>query len=278
MTLHGPTLEALHALGAKPDDAIELGEALLLLSKAAQPELELSRYQERLEVLAAEVRAKLEGVDELEARVRLLCQHLAVERGFRGNIERYYDPRNSFLSDVLDRGVGIPIALAALYIEVGRRAGLELVGVGFPFHFLVKAEHLDDLYIDPFHDGEIFDGQGAKELLERLSNGRVAFEASFLEPVSVRRLVVRVLRNLKNVYGRREEPALAIAMSGVILAWSPGTTTEYRDRGRLHLEREDWSAGIDDLQEYIVRHPHASDRGQVVHQLQHAMFRDAALD
>src|SRR5262245_46299178 len=132
------------------DDAIDLAEAALLIAAESYPGLDVARYVAALDALASEAEPAVRGAGSDPERVRRLVQCLAVERRFRGNQNDYYDRRNSFLNEVLERRTGIPITLAVVYMEVARRLGLLVLGVGFPGHFLAKHPGASELIIDPF--------------------------------------------------------------------------------------------------------------------------------
>src|SRR3989449_10744606 len=132
------TRKAFAALLALPDDAIDLGHAALLIAREEYPGLDVGRYLLRLDEMAEEIRRRMKGTEGAKSQIAHLNRLLFEEMGFRGNREEYYDPRNSFLNDVLDRRIGIPITLSTIYLEVGRRIGCPLAGAAFPGHFLVR--------------------------------------------------------------------------------------------------------------------------------------------
>jgi regulator of sirC expression with transglutaminase-like and TPR domain len=148
---------------------LDLARAALLIASEEYPGLDSLRYIAKLEVMAAAVRGAVTTTDDPTLKIRYLSAYLFGERGFRGNAEAYYDPRNSFLNDVVDRKLGIPITLSIIYMEVGRRVGMPLQGIGMPGHFIMKyAEPGEDLYIDPFNRERILTLQPFKELIQQL--------------------------------------------------------------------------------------------------------------
>src|SRR5437899_3280203 len=187
-------------MAARPEHDVDLAEASLLIAGEEYPDLDPVRYLARLDELGSALRHEAGGArgeDAVAALNRLLFQ---VE-GFRGNTEDYYDPRNSFLNDVLDRRTGIPITLSLIYMEVGKRLGLSLEGVGMPGHFLVKClpEGLE-IFIDPFHQGEILLEEGCKKRLMEIYGNDFQFKRSFLDSVGKRQILSRMLTNLKGIY------------------------------------------------------------------------------
>jgi regulator of sirC expression with transglutaminase-like and TPR domain len=161
----------------------------------------------------ADVDAGLARLDELAAEARLaapgavgLAQHLFVDRGFAGNTHDYGDPRNSFLPDVIDRRLGIPITLSVLLVEVGRRLGIGLHGVGMPGHFIVGIDGEPDGFLDPFHAGAAIDGDGARALFARVQGSDDGFRPAFLAPTPTRQILLRMLANLQQTYVARRQP------------------------------------------------------------------------
>src|SRR5205085_536784 len=171
-------------------------------------------------------------------RIATLNAYLYEELGFSGNRDRYEDPRNSFLNEVLDRRLGIPISLAIVYLEIGRRAGLRLDGVNFPGHFLVRAPAQaggaqDDVIIDPFHSGAILSEVDCRHLLRQHLGEEAAFDRALLATATRQHIVVRMLVNLKRLYVRMRSFPQARAISDLLLAVDPSALAELRDRGLL---------------------------------------------
>src|SRR3989442_7187384 len=175
--------QAFAALLDLPDDAIDLGHASLLIAREEYPDLDIGSYLARLDEMAGEIRRRLKGKEGAKSQIAHLNRLLFEEMGFRGNREEYDDPRNSFLNDVLDRRVGIPITLSTVYLEVGRRIGCRLAGVTFPGHFLVRyagRETMPDVLIDPFNRGRILTEQECQALLLESYGGKGPFRPRLL--------------------------------------------------------------------------------------------------
>ena len=266
------SLEAFAELLRREDARIDLARGCLLIAEDAYPALDVERYLAELERLAMRLRAKMPQSSGAEERVVALNQFLFDELGFYGNTDDYYDPRNSYLNEVMDRKTGIPITLAIVYMELGRRVGLPLEGVSFPGHFLVRLRLRSRmLVLDPFSGGA---PQSEDELHARLK--RVIPEGAtggvpvaelpldqFLEPASNRQILARVLRNLKGVYRETDKPERLLAVLNRILVVNPGARSELRDRGLLYQRMEAYRAAYKDLSEYLERDPDAPDFEEV---------------
>ena len=198
-------------------DRMALDEACLLVAAHAHPGLDVEGELERLDALAA----GFEG-DDLHG----LAHHLCTGLGFAGDRATYHDPRNSLLPDVLDRRLGIPISLAILAMEVGRRQGVPIQGIGMPGHFLVRDARDDDHYIDLFDGGRSLGRKGCHEVFSGL-HPRVAWSDAFLEPVGPVAVVTRVLNNLANAYRRSGEKA-DLAWTLALRLALPGVSTRER--------------------------------------------------
>jgi regulator of sirC expression with transglutaminase-like and TPR domain len=186
---------------------------------------------------------------------------------FSGNLVDYYDPRNSYLNEVLERRTGIPITLSILYLEIGKRLGLNLKGVSFPGHFLVKlAVRRGQLVLDPFTGGE---AQSEADLRQRLAQVLPTEKAEqaqldrYLEPATPRQIIARVLRNLKNIYMQTGKLEQALAVMHRMLLVMPESAEELRDRGLVYQKLECFRPALSDLQNYVRRKPDAADTAEI---------------
>jgi regulator of sirC expression with transglutaminase-like and TPR domain len=242
------------ALLARPEDAIDLAEAALLIACEEYPELEPATYLERLDAMGAAMAARLSAGSAAEAAAATLADFLFREEGFHGNTEAYYDPRNSFLNDVLDRRTGIPITLSAVYMEVARRAGLPVVGVGLPGHFVVKLVGSDrEVIVDPFHEGTLLSEAQCQARLDRIFAGRVKMEPRMLEAVSPRQILERMLRNLKAIYVKEQDHPRALAVLELLLVLGPGSLEDLRDRGLVYAALDCYGLALRDLEAVAAR-------------------------
>ncbi|MBI3964372.1 MAG: tetratricopeptide repeat protein [Chloroflexi bacterium] len=252
--------EQFEAEVGQPEAAIDLARAALLIAKEEYPDLEPARYLRVLDDLAAGLAEWLERSATPRRQLERLGQFLAVEQGFRGNAAEYYDPRNSFLNEVIDRRLGLPITLSIVYLEVGRRAGLPLVGVGMPGHFIVKVAGAEPaIFADPFNRGEILTLADCRGRIEQSYGGLVEFRSDLVAGVSKRQLLARVLRNLKGIYVSRRDYPRALAAVDRVLLLEPEIPEEWRDRGLIRQELGDGKGALADLERYLKLAPSALD-------------------
>ena len=197
-------------------------------------------------------------------RLAALRSFLAESCGFHGNEQDYYDPKNSFLNQVLDRRTGIPITLSLVYIEVGRRLSLPLHGVGLPGHFLVKYQDAEDiLFLDPFHEGRAITSDDCRQMVARMYEGQIEFRDDFLEAVSKRHILHRMLNNLRGIYLQRRQLRKALSVVEMILAISPDSADDLRQRGVLHFRLHNYRQARLDLESYPFLNPEAPDAEEV---------------
>jgi regulator of sirC expression with transglutaminase-like and TPR domain len=243
--------DLLHALN-EPGEA--LAPAALVIARVEYPTLDAAPYLQRLERMGEAAVGRLQRREDagLPSQIATLNGYLYEELGFSGNSEQYDDPRNSFLNEVLDRRLGIPISLAAVYLEIGRRAGLLLEGVNFPGHFLVRAPHAgEDLIVDPFHAGALLSEVDCRQLLRQYVGEDAAFDQSLLATATRQHIVVRMLVNLKRLYVRMRSFPQARAVADLLLAVDPSALSELRDRGLLAYHMEDFASALRDLETYL---------------------------
>jgi regulator of sirC expression with transglutaminase-like and TPR domain len=259
--------------------AVDLGAAALAIAAAHYFRLDRAAYLERLDALAAGARRRIGRKRRAEQVIAALNAFLFEEQGFRGNLESYYDPSNSFLNEVLDRRVGLPITLSVLYLALSYRLGLPVYGVGMPLHFIVKYIEKDrETYIDPFYGGEILTPEGCHKRIERIVNQPVAFDPSYLHATPKRLILYRLLNNLKQVYLRREEPNRAGRVVEQMLVVAPDSHTDVRDRGLLYLQENALSSGAAWLTRYLERVPDAPDADRIRQAIESAYIRRARLN
>jgi regulator of sirC expression with transglutaminase-like and TPR domain len=241
----------------------DLAAAALAIARVEYPSLDAAPYLDGLARMGDEARERIArgGIGRLEA-VRAFNEYLYDEQGFAGNRDRYDDPRNSFLNEVLERRTGIPITLAVVYLEVARRAGLRVAGINFPGHFLLRASDdastpggSDFVIIDPFHGGALLSEVDCRELLRQHVGDEAAFDRSLLEPATRHHIVVRMLVNLKRVYVRMRSFPQARFISDLLLTVDPSAISELRDRGLLAYHLQDFAAALRDLEEYLRLSP-----------------------
>jgi regulator of sirC expression with transglutaminase-like and TPR domain len=244
---------------------IPLDEAALAIAAEEYPALDTKKALAQLDALAAEVGAR---VGDLRPPLRVLqaMRALLQERGFQGNEKEYYDPRNSFLNEVLERKLGIPITLSILTIEVARRLGVYLQGVGFPGHFLVKCAVQpglpSEIFVDAFNGWELLSSEECTARFRAVLHGR-PFDKSLLDPVDSRHILTRLLHNLKRIYVERGDDVRTLWVVDRLLQITPGDLEELRDRGLVSARLGGTAAAARDLEAYLRGNPRASDVEEV---------------
>ncbi len=271
MSVPAPSARSrLAALVVRPEAELPLAEAALLIAAEEYPQLPTGPYLRRLDLLAERVRDRLSDETAPLVLLQELSRVLFQEEGFRGNAEGYYDPRNSFLNDVLDRRLGIPITLSLVYLEVGWRLGLPLAGVNFPGHFLVRYEgEALRILVDPFQGGELrFEGD-AQALLDRVYGGRVPLQPEYLRAAGKKDILTRILANLKGIYLNGHDDVRALAAVERLQLLRPGEPEELRDRGMILARLGRAGEAREELVRYLERAPGAADARRIQLLLEH---------
>ncbi len=251
-----------------PEPQLDLALAALLLAASFNPGLDVEAYERELDLMAEALAQRAAAARDAHGVLRSLHRYLFDELGFRGNSADYEDPRNSYLNEVLDRRIGLPITLSVVYLEIGRRNGLELDGIGYPGHFLVRWISPEGLtaYLDPFYHGR---SHSEESLLEALAAGGLAAERAraMLAGSTKRQILLRMLHNLKASFARRRRPELALQASELILAMSPWDLDERRDHGLIAYASGRHETAVADLQTYLQYRAEASDARRIEQQL-----------
>ena len=252
-------VDALTAISRSPGTG--LAQAAFVIARIEYPRLDASPYLSRLDAMGEAARRRIEQhiSDTSDAgvlgRVTALNSYLFDEEGFVGNREKYEDPRNSCLNEVMERRTGIPITLSLLYMEVAQRAGLHVDGINFPGHFLVRCpdagSRAPGIIIDPFHGGALLSEHDCRLLLQRHVGSEIAFDEALLAPATRPQIIVRMLLNLKRIYVHMRSFPQAREVTEMLLALSPSALSELRDRGLLAYHLNDLSAALHDLQQYL---------------------------
>ena len=247
-----------------------------MLSAEEAGGVDISRYLAQLDGLAAAIRPRLpeSPLDRLTGLARYLFEEL----GFSGDVDGYHRPDNSRLDRVLDSRRGIPITLGVLMMEVGRRVGVPLVGVGFPMHFLLAHTGFGGLYVDPFWGGRLLTEGDAEALLAEISSGRIAFSSRLLEPVGSRRILLRILENLKGAHLRTGSVRAAYGSVERAMLLAPSDLRLLCERGLLQLQLGAYLGALRDLGVYLREAPEADDREEVAAWLEEARQRVKAMN
>jgi regulator of sirC expression with transglutaminase-like and TPR domain len=247
--------------------SVSLAEGALLIAAEEYADLDVDAYLRRIEEMGATLHRRLRSdISSTEALIAL-NHYVFEELGFSPNAADFYDPRNSYLNDVLERRLGIPITLAVLYIEIGRRIGLPLHGVPFPSHFLVKCTLRNGaIILDPYSRGASLGLDELKRRLQAISKDVQLDEKALkalLAPATPNDIFARMLRNLRAIHLSRGERLQALRASNRIITLLPHAADEYRERAQLYRELECFRAALLDLREYLRMRPHAQDNEAV---------------
>lgn len=260
---------ALNLLATTPNAPLDLGEIALELAREEYPHLDVEAYLGELAGMAHEVRRYLGG--SLECQVAGLCRYLFHEMGFRGNAQDYYDPRNSYLNEVLDRRTGIPLTLSVVAIAVGNRAGMHVVGVGLPGHFIAKAvRNGHEVLFDPFHGGRRLRPADCENVVRHATG--MSFDATpeALQATPTALIVARMLTNLKGIYLRQGDFCRAVRVIERIRQLSPHDPLQLRDLGASLYQAGEPGRAINHLDAYLEAVPDATDCESVRHLLEQA--------
>ena len=252
----------LAALAADPHHPVDLAELSFHLAADEYPDLDIPTYLARLDLLADALRPRLHG--PLTARTAELATMLFEDAGFAGNADDYYDPRNSYLCDVLDRKLGIPITLSVLAVAVGVRAGLDVAGVGLPGHFVAKVTDGEACVVfDPFNGGQFLDAAACEQLVSAVTGQPFELTDEMLEATPPGAVAARMLNNLKGAYLRKSDFARAARVIGRLIQLLPGDPVQRRDLGVALVHAGKPGRAIDHLQAYLDLVPDAADAEEV---------------
>jgi regulator of sirC expression with transglutaminase-like and TPR domain len=267
------TMHRLLDLLTGRDSSLPLDRAALELAAIEFPEIDREAAVSLLDTYAAELGARLSDPRDGKTYVREANKFLFDELGFRGNTTDYYDPRNSCLNAVLTARTGIPITLSLVYMEISRRMGKAVEGIGLPGHFIVRYDDgFYSAYIDPFHGGRLLDAEDCFALAREVSQVEIEPDRRWLTPVNKRDVLLRLLRNLGVAYTSRGRTDKAIEAVSLLIEANPSSAEEYRRRGILHVQAGHIAAAKQDLARYLELSKSPGDREQAeaqVHRIQH---------
>ncbi len=249
------------------DEQIDLTRAALIIARTEYPNLDLNPYIARIYSLADRVRERVADLGDPAETIAALNSVLFDEENFCGNRQDYYDPRNSFLNDVLDRRLGIPITLALVYMEVAAHVGFPLVGVGMPGHFLLKHYDVEgrELLLDPFNRGSVLTRTDCQRRLDQIYAGQLPLQSEYLMAVSRRQMLTRVLNNLKSIYLSARNFRKALPIVDLVLAIYPRSPEDVKQRAFLRYSVNDLRGAATDLETYLKMSPDASDADEMRH-------------
>jgi regulator of sirC expression with transglutaminase-like and TPR domain len=276
--------EHFSRLALEHDEALDVVRGAVLIAAEDDDSVDVESVLGDLADLGRELKDRLPEGIPADFALRALADYLHRDIGLIGDKGTYYDPKNSFIHEVLARKRGIPITLALIYMAVGRAAGLSLVGVSFPAHFLLGAyagpvdrSRLADWFIDPFQPTELMSVDDCRDLFVKLGGTEHAFREAFLVTATHRQILARVLTNLKMVYAQTNETEKAIAAVDRLLLLNPNAATEYRDRGALHMRLDLYSLALDDFTRYLAEGPAPEERAAIEQAVEQLKSRIAML-
>jgi regulator of sirC expression with transglutaminase-like and TPR domain len=249
----------------KPEQQVRLAEAALYIASDEYPEIDIRLYLNLLNEWSTTLK-KTVSRKPAPSRLEVLNDLLFEKMQFSGNIDNYYDPKNSFLNHVIDSRKGIPISLSVIYLELAWNLGLDAAGVGFPGHFLVRIN--DDgkfLYVDSFYRGRVMTVSDCMEFWNDISEGELEFQDSFLTSINKRQILIRMLRNLKSIYLEQKNYKKLISVLDKIVILHPQLPDEVRDRGIIHYQMQAYRLALKDFEYYLSTAPESDDAG-VIHQ------------
>jgi regulator of sirC expression with transglutaminase-like and TPR domain len=268
---------ALTLLSREPTAQLDVAELALCLARDEYPSLDVEGYLAEIDAMAREVRQAAPG--GVEAALAALCRYLFHDLGFRGNDTAYYDPRNSYLNEVLDRRLGIPITLSVVAIAVGRRSGMQVEGIGLPGHFIGKVVGQGrQLLFDPFHGGRPLSEEQCEALVERATGAAFHVSPEALEAIALGPLIQRILANLKGAYLREGDFRRVVRVIERLQQLDPSDVQLHRDLGAALLQSGRAGRAIDHLIVYLDRAPDAADADLVRQVLQQARTAVAKLN
>jgi len=245
---------------AQPDDQINLALSALYIAQEEYADLDVFAYLNALDTMAMEVKERLPFQRYPLRILQSINQYLFEDLGYEGNTTEYYDPRNSFLNQVIERRLGIPITISLVYLEIAKRIDFPMVGIGMPGHFLIRPAVADmEIFVDPFNNGEIMFPDDCQERLTQVYGQPVPMQPEFLVSVTNRQFLVRILSNLKIIYLNGQQLEKALAAVERILLLFPDVPVEIRDRGLIYYQIGRWVSAVNDFETYLAKVPDAQD-------------------
>lgn len=251
-----PYVEEWKSFATNPN--YSLVEKCLKLSQILEyPNLDISENINKINEIGESLKDSIKINDNSTYRISLLNEHLFQHLGFHGDMEDYYNPKNNFLNNVLEKKSGIPITLSIIYSEVAKHIGLDLKIVGFPSHILVK--NGEDMILDPFNDGKLLSIDDLRNILNHNYDGEVEFVPEFLNEIQPVKILIRMTRNLKNSYVQSYAYDMAMRCINMVLSLEPNSFEDIRDKGILDDRLLNHDAALSSLNQYLEINPNAED-------------------
>jgi len=240
------------------DPKLNLIQKCLKLSQLLEyPDLDVTKYIQKIHEIGKSLLMEISNVDNPTYKISMLNEHMFQKYGFTGDAEDYYNPKNNFLNNVIEKKSGIPLTLSIIYSEVAKHIGLDLRIVGFPSHVIVK--YNEEILLDPFNKGKLVKLDDLEQILDRSFDGQVDFYPEFLDEISTDKILIRMLRNLKNSYGQSFAYEKAMRCTNMILSLEPNSPEEIRDKGILEDRFSNHDLALEFLEKYLEQFPEADD-------------------
>jgi len=235
-----------------------LVEKCLKLSQILEyPDLDISKYIQKINEIGKNLSLEISNVNNPTYKISMLNEHLFQKYGFTGDDEDYYNPKNNFINQVLEKKSGIPLTLSIIYSEVAKHIGLDLRIVGFPSHVIVK--YNEEIILDPFNKGKLLKLDDLEQILDKSFDGQVDFYPEFLDEISTDKILIRMIRNLKNSYGQSFAYEKSMRCTNMILSLEPNSPEEIRDKGILEDRFSNHDLALELLEKYLEQFPEAED-------------------
>jgi len=255
-------------IAERPEGALDLVEASLVIAMEDDPSVEIERYLDQVGDWSGAVRERLEGSHDVERIVESINRLLYDEEGFHGEEEDYYDPRSALLSETLEKHAGLPITLSVLYIEISRRVGMEVAGVSLPGRFLVKfTGEFGTVVVDPFDGGRVLSTIELQKLLDGVYGGGVRLREHHLRSFTAKEILARELAHLKSAYLAQHDLARAAASIDRLLILDENDRYELRDRATIAVQMHAYGEAIQCFERYLALTPHGDDLARVREQI-----------
>jgi regulator of sirC expression with transglutaminase-like and TPR domain len=221
------------------------------------PDLDIEKYIEKITKIGMSLKESVSDVKNPTYLISMLNEHLFENLGYSGDDDDYYNPKNNFLNEVIDKKTGLPITISILYAEIAKFIGLDLKIVGFPSHILVK--YNEEMILDPFYDGRLLDIDDLQEILDTNYGGEIEFKPEFLDEITSEQILVRLTRNLKNSYVQSFVYDKALRCVNMVLAIEPESPDDIRDKGILEERLLNYDNALKYLNKYLEINPNAED-------------------
>jgi len=221
------------------------------------PDLDVDEYIKKVAKIGMSLKESISDVKNPTYLISILNEHLFENLGFSGDDDDYYNPKNNFLNEIIDKKIGLPITLSILYVEVAKFIGLDLKIVGFPGHVIVK--YNEEMILDPFYDGRLLDIDDLQEILDNNFGDQIEFKPEFLDEVKSEEILVRLARNLKNSYVQSFVYDKALRCTNMVLAIEPESPEDIRDKGILEDRLLNSDVALTYLNKYLEINPNAED-------------------